>query len=153
MNQNKSIISDDYDSSSENESDDENDEENRLLALLSVIRCAAHTLQLAVYDALKNSRCANLDKIRNVIKKLKSSKYSHLKLLGLRNLKLDVVTLWNSLFLMLESLMKNRETLEGLYIEMDLNDMREIFLSSNDFQLIDEFLIAFRQTYECTLSL
>lgn len=63
-----------------------------LSAILVIVRCAAHTLQLAVHDVLKNYN-EEIKRIRNVVKKLRSSKYRHMSP-GLKSLKLNVVTRW-----------------------------------------------------------
>jgi hypothetical protein len=46
-----------------------------LLSILIVFRCAAHTLQLAVHDVLSMVSKTQINHIRSVVKKLKSSKH------------------------------------------------------------------------------
>lgn len=67
------------------------------MALLSVVRCAAYTLQLAVYDVLKETMKVEIVKIRSVVKALKSNRFRRIA-----KLKLDVVIRWNSLFEMID---------------------------------------------------
>jgi hypothetical protein len=63
----------DYSDSSDDEFEPDNENNSdQVLSLLSVVRCAAHTIQLAVHDALKKSDCATIRKIRSVVKKLKT---------------------------------------------------------------------------------
>lgn len=115
------------------------------IALLSVVRCAAHTLQLAVYDVLKETAKEDISKIRLVVKSLKSSRFRRVG-----KLKLDVVTRWNSLYNMMKSLLEQRTAMEDLYRTLDDKDLEDVLLDDEDFELIQEFVDAFKPVSDCT---
>ncbi|XP_060868553.1 uncharacterized protein LOC132943531 isoform X2 [Metopolophium dirhodum] len=68
------------------------------------MRCVAHTLQLAVFDTLKDSNITNiLTKVRALVRKLRNQTYIFiLKKEGLKMPILDCNTRWHSTFDMLD---------------------------------------------------
>lgn len=81
------------------------------VGILICVRCASHTLQLAVNDVLKVEKTATYIKsIREKIKKAKSTTYKQIFELSKINIPpLDIVTRWNSTFLMIKSISDNKE--------------------------------------------
>lgn len=125
-------------------------QDDGLMAILVIVRCAAHTLQLAVHDALKLIGKDNIQHIRKVVKELKSSKYLDYMNSTLKTLKLDVVTRWNSLHLMFLSILKNRLHLEEMYKKIPEILKKDIFLNAEHFEFIKNFTEAFAPIYQCT---
>lgn len=70
------------------------------------IRCAAHTLQLAINSVLKKPEIeTTTSSVRNVVKKLRTPNISILlKNEGLAKPSIDCATRWSSTFDMIESL-------------------------------------------------
>ena len=91
--------------------------EFELGSILSVIKCSVHTLQLAVHDTMKKlNMTTNLNFVRSVVKKLKTPKYHQLHVENNTNkVQLDAPTRWNSIFIMLQSLMANKELNKSIY--------------------------------------
>lgn len=73
-----------------------------LYDMIQCIRCAAHTIQLAINAALQNSNCDSLiENSRTLVKKLRLESISRqLEEAGLCVPSLDVVTRWFSLYTM-----------------------------------------------------
>ena len=65
--------------------------EDGLSSLLKVFRCAAHTLQLAVHDSLAKIPETPINRIRTVVKNLRSSKFLDLVPESLKSLRLNVL--------------------------------------------------------------
>lgn len=112
--------------------------QNEIESVLSVVRCAAHTLQLAAYDIIKTIQC-DVNKCRQVVKDLRtafrSGSYLTLPVL-------DNTTRWNSTFDMLESLFSLREDLENKSIISDI-----------DWTFIETFLTAYKPVAKCSKQL
>lgn len=111
-----------------------------LTSVLGVVRCAAHTIQLAAYDVIKTIG-VQVDECRKIVKTLRTMIRNENK----DNLcmpPLDNVTRWNSTFNMLKAL-------EGLkeYIE----NVSEPNIGEVDWNFVTGFLNAFRPLTECTI--
>ncbi|PVU95154.1 hypothetical protein BB559_002829 [Furculomyces boomerangus] len=64
---------------------------------ISPIRCAAHTLQLAVFDVLKKNLFKKIKNCRSICVKLRTPNIMNIiKVLNQNKPKLDVSTRWNS---------------------------------------------------------
>ena len=105
-------------------------------SLLSGINCCAHTIQLAVQDALKCTSATELLKVaRSIVKQLKCQNL----MMILRQMKskmpiLDCVTRWSSSYCMLDRLLELRkfckemeETVPTIYLsEVDWNNIAKL---------------------------
>ncbi|CAK1590295.1 unnamed protein product [Parnassius mnemosyne] len=134
----------------ENE-DDSDDDENEIMEMASdevnfiledylesehytvaAVRCAAHTLQLAVLDALgseSSSIQTMLTNAREVIKKLRTTVYQHLlKRMGAKKPVVDCPTRWSSTYDMLIRLLELRPTCTEYY---------ELYLSETTWNSIE----------------
>ena len=78
---------------------------------ITAIRCAAHTLQLAIYDFLKQEKISTItEKARKIVKKLRTPLLqSTLSVLSKKNAILDCTTRWNSTLDVLERLHELKE--------------------------------------------
>ena len=76
--------------------------------LLTSVRCAAHTLQLAIYDMVKeNFNSKKLSEIRFICKKLRTTNMLVIiNAMKLKKQKIDCATRWNSAFDMVERFME-----------------------------------------------
>lgn len=114
------------------------------------VRCGAHTLQLCVYDVIKNAEIKmKLDKCRSVVKKLRTQNY----LIILKNGRykkplLDCLTRWNSTFIMLERLLEIRDIVHSL-----IDENNSLHLSPDDWSFICEFVETFKPIYFATMKL
>ncbi|XP_065320689.1 uncharacterized protein LOC135928222 [Gordionus sp. m RMFG-2023] len=98
---------------------------------LSCIRCSAHTIQLAVNMFIKKYLKLDLEKIRIIIKLIKSHKYKRLFIMDkVSKPTLDIITRWNSTYLMMKNLMDNKtfytkmgELYPETFISFDLWDI------------------------------
>lgn len=152
---------DDISSSSSEEDDDEISNEREMfshalenvLAILSVVRCAAHTLQLAVHDSFKHLESNEvIGKVRTIVKLLRLDRYKELvQLIAIKLPKLDVITRWNSTFDMMHSFLEIKDQLKRL------DDMLP---STLDFQIPDlhwtwikSFIEAYAPVSRCTVKL
>lgn len=145
----------DYDNNENNASTSEHENIkkclNEVFTIFVVIRCAAHTLQLAVLDTIKQLDCHSMiDDIRNVVKIIKLDRIKEArKSLGIKTPKLDVVTRWNSMYQMLKTLQNQKELLIKLFQTSAKEFERHIF-DVKHWNLIDKFVEAFAAPYECT---
>lgn len=124
-----------------------------LMAILVVVRCAAHTLQLAVHDVLKSSCKEEIQNIRKIVKELKSTKYLNYMSDSLRTLKINVVTRWNSLYIMFESVLDKQIEFNDMYGKLPNDLKKNVYLGDDDFLFMRQFTEAFRPVFECTLRL
>lgn len=83
---------------SEGNDRDEDDIHSQIEAVLSVVRCAAHTIQLAAYDVLKVID-SEVDECRKLVKKLRTSVRAGD--LHINMPILDNATRWNSTYNMI----------------------------------------------------
>lgn len=107
-------------------------------SVLSGVRCAAHTLQLAAHDVLKKIT-DKISECREIIKKLRSSgRVGETNL----NFPLDTSTRWNSSYIMLNSLLEKKSSLQAQFPDLDFN-----------WVFIESFCVAFKPISELTLKL
>ena len=120
-----------------------------LSSILTVLKCAVHTLQLAVTDTMKKLNLGpNLNYVRSVIKKLRTPKYRQLHIdQNLKKVQMDVPTRWNSIYIMLESLNINKEIYKSLY---GTKGCKEIEMSEADWKFVEKYLNAFKPAFIAT---
>ncbi|XP_020296595.1 zinc finger BED domain-containing protein RICESLEEPER 3-like, partial [Pseudomyrmex gracilis] len=97
------------------------------------VKCAAHTLQLAVKDYLAENKIELIHHARQVVKTLRTSTFRYtLQHLHLRKPQMDVPTRWNSTYQMLERLLEHKdfckENLKGplALTEEEWNEIQEL---------------------------
>ncbi|XP_018376455.1 PREDICTED: uncharacterized protein LOC108769763 [Trachymyrmex cornetzi] len=117
---------------------------------LTGIRCAAHTLQLAVDDALKRAKSISqlILKARNLAKKLRTQTFIYL--IRKQNLKkptLDCPTQWCSIIDMLENLLLLQDYCEELSVTKFQNF---VTLKDDEWSKIEEICAALRPSKICT---
>lgn len=134
-------------------SDLQDSTEDGLMSTLIVIRCAAHTLQLAVYDVLKSFAKEKILHIRKVVLELKSSKFLDFMPTELKALQLNVVTRWNSLFIMFKEILKKEDAFKKMFDRLPDNLKKSILLEQDDFLFMRQFTDAFQPVYDCTIEL
>jgi len=80
------------------------------------MRCAAHTLQLAVFDGIKNSRAEGIiGRIRNVVKEGRTPKISEIiRKRTKKILLLDMDTRWGSTFMMVDRLIELKAAVQEI---------------------------------------
>lgn len=78
---------------------------------IGIVRCAAHTLQLALLDACKDeTTCSLITSGREVVRRLRTPQFVRLLRQNYKNVpKLDCTTRWHSTIDMVESLLSLRE--------------------------------------------
>ncbi|XP_064472544.1 uncharacterized protein LOC135387057 [Ornithodoros turicata] len=111
------------------------------------IRCAAHTLQLAVNDALKHGMTIDIfAKCRNISKKLRTQTLmSLIRKLKLKKPILDCVTRWMSTVIMLRRLTE----LRGFCDDMFGTD-NELRLQDDEWKAVDDAIEALAPAEEAT---
>ncbi|XP_046868428.1 zinc finger BED domain-containing protein RICESLEEPER 2-like [Drosophila willistoni] len=115
------------------------------LANIHLVRCAAHTLQLCVTDVNKvNEINDKISSCRTLCKMLRTETNRRLLIEHKKNIpSLDVITRWNSTYLMMTKLvdLKDFLTTES-YIYVDA-----------DWDWMESYIDAFKESYEATLKL
>lgn len=124
------------------------------MAMLTVVRCAAHTIQLVVHDVLKTTAKNPIAKIRNVARNVRSTRYLNYTQKRIV-LRLDNATRWNSLYTLFESMLKERRSFEILIEALEKqpgkeSDLADVFLDDGHFMLMENFVEAFKPIYTCT---
>ncbi|KAF0702707.1 zinc finger BED domain-containing protein RICESLEEPER 1-like isoform X2, partial [Aphis craccivora] len=101
-------------------------------------RCSAHTIQLCVYDGLKNiTNKEILNKARKVVKKLRTPTIANMLIKsGLKKAVLDCDTRWNSIYNMLQRLCELKA-----FCRMKAADIPSLELSNNDWNLIESLVL------------
>ena len=114
------------------------------------VRCAVHTLQLAVEDAFRKDGVAKIfDCVRLVVKKLRTpSNRLLLKQKGCLQPMLDVPTRWGSKFLMLKRLLEMRAVVTELS-----RDISDLDLTEDEWKTIERTHRALKPVYEATVIL
>ena len=112
------------------------------------VRCAAHTLQLAIRDGLKQRRAgAVLAQARNVAKKLRApNMLSSLKNKGQLLPVIDVETRWGSSFLMLKRLLSLKDVVQDYAAAAP-----ELHMPETAWQQIQELANVLEQPYAVTV--
>ncbi|XP_071579126.1 zinc finger BED domain-containing protein 4-like [Temnothorax nylanderi] len=117
------------------------------------IRCAAHTLQLAVDDALKRTKTASqlISKARNLAKKLRTQTFIYLiKKQNFKKPTIDCPTRWCSTIDMLENLLLLKDYCEELSVTKFQNF---VTLKDAEWSKIEEICTALRPSKICTKKL
>lgn len=112
--------------------------ESQISSVFSVVRCAAHTIQLAAYDVIGVLQ-SQINDVRDVAKKIRTNLRT-----GNRDISLpclDNSTRWNSTYDMITSILGLKD-----YIN-DLDDCTNI---SIDWTFVERFATAFKPLAECT---
>lgn len=130
---------------SENENDDYELVHDRLNSVLAVVRCAAHTLQLAAHDGFKDMQ-SKLEDCRKVVKLLRASIRSGRNSANLRLPPIDNITRWNSTFQMMESLLNFKDQINGNEVEFSID-------CEIDWTFIQNFVNVFTPMAHCTKQL
>lgn len=115
-----------------------------LASVLSVVRCAAHTIQLAAYDVLKVIK-PQVDDCRYLVKKLRTS--ARTGGITFKMPVLDNTTRWNSTYEMLKSLINAKDHINAIHLE-DLDIQPDI-----NWSFIEDFVLAFDPLANCTKQL
>ncbi len=114
---------------------------------INAIRCASHTLQLAVIDVLKCEEFAVFIKIiHDSVLKMRNVKYEPSFKNRMSYPPADNITRWGSSFKMISFIAKNKEffkTLGQIYGELKYSD--------ECWQFIENFVTAFEPVYKITL--
>ncbi|XP_058456877.1 uncharacterized protein LOC131434241 [Malaya genurostris] len=119
----------------------------RMEEILDSTRCAAHTAQLAVWDVVKPYQ-ERITKIQKIVVKLRHREYQ--KIFKIHNAHLPPIandTRWNSKYLMLSSLLNQRQffnLLKTVFPEPDL---------TSHWPFIEKFRDAFEPAFVLTLKL
>lgn len=107
------------------------------------IKCAAHTLQLAVKDFLeRNEKQKLIERFRQILRT--PGFRSTFRLLKMGRPKIDVVTRWNSTYIMLESL---------LNVKNICNEHVKDRPTSQEWDNIEQLVSVLKPVYETTLCL
>ncbi|CAG9799441.1 unnamed protein product [Chironomus riparius] len=122
-----------------------------------LVRCSIHTLQLCVHDSLndiKKDYRNELDEIRKVVKNLKSSTYcEQIKSLKIKVPGIDVITRWNSSFIMIRKLINIQEDLNSLFEYFSGDALEKIKLETRHWTFMQKFYDAFLPCYNLTMKL
>jgi hypothetical protein len=133
---------------------------NQHFSNITVMRCAAHVMNLVVNDSLKNSEYdSEIHAIKQIVKNLKSSIFRNLmKTRKIPQPKSEVVTRWNTIYIMIESLRKIKLQLIELYKDSEYTrlsgkEKKEIYVSDELWEFVDDFIQAYKPPFEMTISL
>lgn len=142
----------DEDEEEENDVDDQDnvDQTMELIEpILQGVRCVEHTLQLAVGDTFKETRMKEkIMQIRNNVKTLRKLPYRKLFSISKRNKpKLDCPTRWNSTYMMVQSIFKEKDFI------MALGDGEDQIIDDDMWDFLKNFYQAFKPVAEATLQL
>ncbi|XP_034490284.1 uncharacterized protein LOC117793931 [Drosophila innubila] len=115
------------------------------LANIYLVRCAAHTMQLCVFDVNKTKEIADkISSCRTLCKLLRTETYRRILIENKRKIpSLDVVTRWNSTYLMLKKLLDLKDFLAT---------QSDICVDA-DWDWMETYIDAFSDTYQATLKL
>lgn len=121
-----------------------------LKTVVNIIRCGAHTLQLAVHDVLKSvDILPTIIKCRELVKYLMTSNIKIL--LRAHNISkkpiLDNSTRWNSTYAMLERLLEYKLFCNDAD---HIANYPKLVVEENVWEFIEEFILVFKPVYICT---
>lgn len=118
--------------------------------LINCIRCAAHTLQLVVYDAIKEENLAKLisEARRLAVALRKPINFSKIMTQNLRKPILNIPTRWNSAYDMMLRLIDLKE-----FCNNNKSDDTELYMKDDDWRLVSEFINVFKPLKVTTLLL
>lgn len=118
--------------------------------VLQGVRCAAHTVQLAVHDTIKAPEIRHqLNKIRSKVKILRKLPYKRkFEVSGKKKPKLDCVTRWNSTYTMVNSLLEVKAFICSLTEGSD-----EAIIDNDLWNFIERFTAIFLPISEVTIKL
>lgn len=125
-------------------------EDEVLVGMLTSVRCSAHTLQLAAFDAIKHENIkSNIDKIRNIIRIMRSVAHKEYFICN-PNKKpiLDVITRWSSTYQMLLCLAENKS-----FYEVFFQNNPSIDFNLSDWIFVEKFCEAYKPIYIATKEL
>ncbi|XP_039952562.1 uncharacterized protein LOC126765380 [Bactrocera neohumeralis] len=115
---------------------------------VSLIRCAAHTLNLAVSDFLKDIKDVR-SKAKVVVKKLRTPTLLNLlRTKKLRKPMLECVTRWGSTYNMLKSLLEVKD-----FCCESSKDIKELYMTDDDWQQIESACDILFPAYNISLKL
>ncbi len=142
--------SSDYEVSEENENDSilKSDIINNFYSEIILIRCAAHTLQIAINSFLKNASFP-LKKLKEGVKILRQSKYRQiLKEKSIAVPPLENLTRWGSFYLMLSGFLKCKE----IIIEYSQFD-ECLKINESDFKTLFSISEVLEECYNSTIKM
>ncbi|XP_062549894.1 uncharacterized protein LOC134214559 [Armigeres subalbatus] len=112
---------------------------------LSLVRCAVHTLQLAVGDVIKKND-ANIARITKVVKETRKTKYTlYFEHKNASKAPLWCITRWGGRYEMINSIVSQ----EFFYKEIG-QEHKELELFEGDWNYMKHFVAAFKPVYELT---
>ena len=116
---------------------------------ISHMRCAAHTLALAVKDGIEERQTSRvIAKVRDMVKTLRSPKINEkLKKRAKLTAIVDVETRWGSTYLMLKRIVQLEEHIKEI---ADLGN-RELALRDHQWEEIHGLADVLKKPYECTV--
>lgn len=132
----------------ENNEEEEDNPESFIPTEVHHMRCAEHTLQLAIRDGLKNPAVSSfLTKIRAVTQHLRAPHTdSILKRRAGKGVVIDVVTRWGSTFLMLKRLLELKVFIQDL-------GSREVHLTDQEWAKLEDMVHLLEIPYKATIGL
>lgn len=118
--------------------------------ILQGVRCAAHTLQLAVNDTIKTPELKNrLASIRSAVKTLRKLPYKRMfEVSKQKKPKLDCLTRWSSTYKMVNSLLEVKDFICSLTEEPE-----EMIIDNDLWEFIQRFAAVFKPVAEATTKL
>lgn len=140
------LLNDEDEASDEDEDDPA--ETVKIDSTIHHMRCAEHTLQLGIRDALKKGRPEKfVTKIRKVAQHLRTSHTDGiLKRRAGKGMLIDMPTRWGSTFLMLERLLHLKAVVQDL-------DSVDSYLSESEWGELENMVDILRIPYNATISL
>lgn len=134
----------------QNDSTDQCDEQihKSIASVFSVVRCAAHTIQLAANDVIKNlTQIAECRDVVKALRRLVRNSESSLKMPTIDN-----ITRWNSTYEMMQSLLIFKDQIESGFLQALPSTSKDGSLYIN-WNFIEEFVKAFQPLAKCSSQL